>query len=201
MFAFFSILLVLFAAQAGEPKSPVGIVPSPCAVLPSEESERLALDFGQLCRYEKANAELAPTNDRRVVLLGDSITDFWKTDDPQLFAGDILCRGIAGQTTSQMLLRFRADVLNLQPRAVHILAGTNDIAGNTGPTTFARIQDNFKQMVELAQSHGIQVLIGSLLPAKAYAWRPSLKPSPSIKAMNAWLKNYAEKSGAIYIDY
>ena len=87
------------------------------------------------------------------------------SDDPQFFSNEILCRGIAGQTTSQMLLRFRADVLELKPRVVHILAGTNDIAGNTGPTTLQRVQDNIQTMVELAQAHNIQVILGSILPA------------------------------------
>jgi acyl-CoA thioesterase I len=173
----------------------------PCAHLPVDEKEKLLQDFAQLCRYEKENSMLAPHQEKRVVLIGDSITDFWKTDDPNFFSVDNVCRGISGQTTSQMLLRFRADVLNLRPRVVHILAGTNDIAGNTGATTPERIQGNIKSMVELARAHHIKVMLGSLLPAKAYPWSPQVRPEEAIRAMNVWLKTYAEKTDSIYVDY
>lgn len=192
-------LMVVHASEVQEPA--VGVVESPCTHLPTASVEKLAQDFGQLCRYEEANAALPAASDHRVVFLGDSITENWGVSDAPLFSNDVICRGISGQTTAQMLVRFKADVLDLKPRTVHILAGTNDIAGNTGPTTLARIQNNLMAMAEQAKAHGVHVLLGSILPAKSYNWRPSIRPSASIKAMNAWLKDYAERAGYTYVDY
>lgn len=158
-------------------------------------------DFGGLCRYRKANAALPPATSHRVVFIGDSITESWGEGDPTLFTHDVIDRGISGQTTPQMVLRFRADVLDLKPAVVHILAGTNDIAGNTGPTSLAAIEDNIKTMVELAQAHHVRVILGSLTPAARYPWRPSIEPVQAVLAFNRWLKTYAHEQGLIYVDY
>lgn len=165
------------------------------------QARRMLQDFGGLCRYRDANAALPPAGARRVVFFGDSITEFWKTQDPGFFGPDLVDRGVSGQTTSQMLLRFRADVVDLHPRAVHIMAGTNDIAGNTGPTSLGRIEANIEGMVELAKGHGIRVVLGSVPPAAGFDWRPSVAPVDSIRALNAWLRAYARREGLTYVDY
>lgn len=178
------------------PPPPIGVVAQPCAVkLP------LSLDWGQVCRYAADNAALPPATKRRVIFFGDSITELWIKRDPTLFQNDVLDRGISGETTSQMLVRFRQDVIDLHPAVVQILAGTNDIAGNTGPTTLAQIQGNIQTMAELAKAHGITVMLASIPPSLKYNWQPSVDPRPSIAAMNAWLKAYAKRNGFIYIDY
>ena len=134
--------------------------------------------------------------------MGDSITDFWATVDPAFFArADFIDRGISGQTTLQMLLRFRQDVIALKPAVVHILAGTNDIAGNTGPMDLPGIEANIASMIDLARANGIQVVIGSVLPAKDFGWRPGTDPGPKIVALNQWLKRYAVARHLIYADY
>jgi lysophospholipase L1-like esterase len=146
-----------------------------------------------------------------VVFIGDSITDMW--DDAAaggFFAGKpYINRGIGGQTTPQMLIRFRPDVIALKPRVVVILAGTNDIAGNTGPTTLAAIQDNLASMVELARANGIRVVLASLLPVSDYErnrqgqpiTQTVRRPPEQIKLLNSWIKSYAETNGHTYLDY
>ena len=168
-----------------------------------EWEERLHNDFGYLARYRDDNAKLgAPVAGQpRVVFMGDSITEGWVGKMPQFFVPGRVGRGISGQTTSQMLLRFRQDVIDLHPAVVQIMAGTNDIAGNTGPTTNAQVQANIMSMVELAQAHGIRVILASIPPADHFEWKPGLKPAPRIAAMNAWLKDYAKRVGATYADY
>ena len=168
-----------------------------------EWEERLQNDFGYLARYRDDNAKLgAPVAGQpRVVFMGDSITEGWVGKMPQFFVPGRVGRGISGQTTSQMLLRFRQDVIDLHPAVVQIMAGTNDIAGNTGPTTDAQVQANIMSMVELAQAHGIRVILASIPPADHFEWKPGLKPAPRIAAMNAWLKDYAKRVGATYADY
>lgn len=168
-----------------------------------EWEERLHNDFGYLARYRDDNAKLgAPVAGQpRVVFMGDSITEGWVGKMPQFFVPGRVGRGISGQTTSQMLLRFRQDVIDLHPAVVQIMAGTNDIAGNTGPTTDAQVQANIMSMVELAQAHGIRVILASIPPADHFEWKPGLEPAPRIAAMNAWLKDYAKRVGATYADY
>ncbi len=161
-------------------------------------------DWAQLNRYRQANAELGPPrrDDRRVVFYGNSITDAWAKHFPAMFPGKpYVGRGISGQTTPQMLVRFRQDVIALHPAVVVILAGTNDIAGNTGPSTQAMIADNIISMVELAQANGIQVVLSSVLPASEYRWRPGLEPGPKIVALNAWMREYAASHDVVYLDY
>jgi hypothetical protein len=160
-------------------------------------------DWAQRCFYRADNARLAalPAAERRVVYMGDSITQLWGFADPGFFTAGRVNRGISGQTTAQMLLRFEADVVALHPRMVHIMAGTNDIAGNTGPVTMQDVQNNIIAMVTLAKANGIKVVLASIPPAGRFAWRPALRPAPQIAAMNAWLKDYARKNGATYVDY
>jgi lysophospholipase L1-like esterase len=163
-------------------------------------------DFGQLARYRQPNAALgAPkTGERRVVFFGDSITDGWHLD--QYFPGyGYINRGISGQTTSQMLLRFHQDVVALQPAVVVILAGTNDIAGNTGPISLPDIEANFTSMGELARANGVKMIVSSVTPVHNYTSQAQnffLQRDPAkILALNTWLKDYCAKNGLIYLDY
>lgn len=166
--------------------------------------EELFVDLPGFGRYAAANAvlPLPSSGERRVVFMGDSISDFWPKLDPEFFArADFVDRGISGQTTLQMLLRFRQDVIALKPRVVHIMAGTNDIAGNTGPMEMSGIEANIASMVDLARVNGIQVVIGSVLPAAKFPWRPELDPGPKIVALNQWLKSYSAAMHLVYVDY
>src|SRR5690606_11253574 len=168
------------------------------------ELQRLRTDWANLSRYREANAELGdPTpQEQRVVFMGNSITEGWARHFDELFPGKpYIGRGISGQTTLQMLVRFRQDVIDLQPAVVVILAGTNDIAGNTGPSTPEMIQGNIASMAELARANGIKVILSSILPASDYPWRPGLEPGPKIVAINAWLRDYAAANGMVYLDY
>jgi lysophospholipase L1-like esterase len=163
------------------------------------QQERAANDWPYLCRYAAADAALRTPP--RVVLLGDSITELWVRGDPSVFSDEVIGRGISGQTTPQMLLRFFQDVIDLHPQVVHIMAGTNDVAGNTGPTSEQDVENNITAMVELAQVHHIRVVLASIPPAVAFPWNPSLKPASSIVELNRWLRSYASKSGSQYVDY
>jgi lysophospholipase L1-like esterase len=134
--------------------------------------------------------------------MGNSITDAWINNFPEYFSeNNYIDRGISGQTTPQMLVRFRADVINLKPVAVTILAGTNDIAGNTGPSTLEMIADNIYSMTELARANGIKVILSSVLPAYAYPWRPGVEPAEKIAQLNEMIKAYANSHGIVYLDY
>ena len=163
-------------------------------------------DFGDLARYREANAKLVLANsaEERVVFLGDSITDAWHLD--QWFPGKpYVNRGISGQTTPQMLIRFRPDVIDLSPKVVVILAGTNDIAGNTGPMTPAEIEGNLRTMAELARFHGIHVVLSSVLPVNNYTERSKmffpLRPPAEIVELNRWIKDYCTNHDCVYLDY
>lgn len=158
-------------------------------------------DFAGHCHYASANAALPPARGKRVVLFGDSITELWKDRMPERFGHGILDRGVSGQTTAQMLVRFRQDVLELHPDVVQIMAGTNDLAGNTGPTELAWIEQNIASMVELARAHGIRVLLASLPPARAFDWRPGIDPRAAIRQLNQWLRGYAVAHCLDYVDY
>lgn len=156
-------------------------------------------DYPGLCRYARQNAAARqPVN---AVFMGDSITDAWIASDPAMFSDRTLDRGISGQTTGQMLGRFMADVIALKPRVVHIMAGTNDIAGNMGPTTEATFRGNMVAMVTLARANGIRVVLASLLPADHFWWAPEWKPAARIAALNAWLKAYARANAIPFVDY
>jgi lysophospholipase L1-like esterase len=161
-------------------------------------------DWNQLGRYQEDNLRLQslPADPARVVFLGDSITDMWKL--PQYFPDKpYVNRGIGGQTTPQMLARMYQDVINLHPAAVVILAGTNDIARNTGPESAEMIQDNFRAMAELAMSHAIKIVLCSLTPVSDYAVRKQThqRPPSDILMLNGWLKGYAQLIHAVYADY
>ncbi|MDL5512778.1 SGNH/GDSL hydrolase family protein [Arenibacter sp. M-2] len=161
-------------------------------------------DWPNLEHFSKDNKAIgqATAEENRVVFMGNSITIGWIKTRPDFFKGKpYINRGISGQTTPQMLLRFRQDVIDLKPKVVVILAGTNDIAGNTGPSSLKMIVDNIKSMAELARSNGIKVIVSSVLPAFDYPWRPGLKPNEKIPALNSLLKEYTEANGHIYLDY
>ncbi|WP_394748679.1 SGNH/GDSL hydrolase family protein [Spongiimicrobium salis] len=163
-----------------------------------------AQDWANLDHFAKANSKLAAPakNENRVVFMGNSITIGWLNSRPAFFKGKpYVNRGISGQTTPQMVLRFRQDVIDLKPKVVVILAGTNDIAGNTGPSTLEMIMDNIKSMAELATSNEIKVILSSVLPAYDYPWRPGLEPNIKIPKLNAMIKAYALEKGHIYLDY
>jgi len=158
-------------------------------------------EWAGLDRYREENAKLPAAEPDRVVFMGNSITQAWAPLFPTLFPGrPYVGRGISGQTTAQMLVRFRQDVIALHPAVVVILAGTNDIAGNTGPATLEEIQGNLASMTELAQANGIRVVLCSVLPVFDYPWRPGLEPAPKIVALNAWLRRYAAERNAVYVD-
>jgi acyl-CoA thioesterase I len=161
-------------------------------------------DWASLERYREANSSLGlPTpSETRVVFYGNSITDAWAAYFPTMFPGkSYVGRGISGQTTPQMLVRFRQDVVALRPTVVVILAGTNDIAGNTGPSTQAMIEDNLISMVELAKANDIRVVLSSVLPVSDYRWRPGLNPGPKIVSLNGWMREYSERNDVVYLDY
>ena len=197
----------------GDPyaNDPVGIVVDPCPSHPGPTDQAsyhmwnlhmLTRDFGQLCRYQAADAALKASGEKvRVVFMGDSITDNWLNGDKTLFDNGLVNRGISGQTTPQMIVRFRQDVIDLHPQAVHIMAGTNDIAGNTGAATMETVEGNIKTMAELARAHGIKVMLASVPPAAAFPWSPKMHPAPTIVTFNRWLKGYAAQNGFTYVDY
>jgi lysophospholipase L1-like esterase len=192
------------SAGAAPAQSTAQAVPAPKPVTDACEAMRKKLDdWPQLGRYADANAAQSATQPGRVVFYGDSITDAWTRNGGTFFPGKpYLNRGISGQTTEQMVVRFRQDVINLHPQTVVILAGTNDIAGNTGPETQAMIEDNFRSMVDLARANNIRVVLASVLPAAAYPWKPSAgNPAEKIRALNDWLKSYAASQSITYLDY
>lgn len=163
-----------------------------------------AQDWPNLNRFQKENAELGlpKQGEKRVVFMGNSITEGWSKNRPEFFAGKAYFnRGIGGQTTPQMLVRFRQDVVALQPSVVVILAGINDIAGNTGPSTIEMIADNIYSMAEIARANHIKVILCSVLPAYDFPWRPGLEPAPKVVRLNALIKAYAEKNKLEYVDY
>jgi lysophospholipase L1-like esterase len=166
----------------------------------NELQRRAATDWAGLCRFQATNAALGPGK-ARVVFIGDSITENWLLADPGYFAGPLVNRGIGAQTSAQMLVRFRADVVRLRPAAVHILAGTNDVAGNNGPLRPEDFRNNIESMVELALANDIRVILGSIPPSAAFNWRPALQPAPRIAALNEWLRAYAERKNLVFIDY
>jgi lysophospholipase L1-like esterase len=161
-------------------------------------------DWASFGKYKEDNLKiwLPLPDENRVVFMGNSITEGWSEINPEFFKDKpYINRGISGQTTPQMLVRFRADVVNLKPKVVVILAGTNDIAGNTGPSTLEMIEDNIASMVEIAKANNINVILCSVLPAYDYPWKPGLEPAQKIVTLNKWIKEYADKNETIYVDY
>jgi len=187
----------------------VTVPPTGFAGLDKYRASRIAVytdDYGQLARYRDANAALKSpaAGENRVVFFGDSITDIWKLDDS--FPGkSYVNRGIGGQTTSQMLVRFRQDVIDLHPKVVVILAGTNDIAGNSGPISNENIEANLASLAELARAHDIRVVFSSILPVYNYTPKSqeffASRPMERILALNKWLKDYCAANTVIYLDY
>jgi lysophospholipase L1-like esterase len=176
----------------------------PCQLLKNrqQETEITLRDWPNLARFKGVNAELGPPakGENRIVFLGDSITQNWNLADS--FPGKpYVNRGISGQTTPQILLRIRQDVIDLKPKVVVILAGTNDIAENTGPISIEAIEGNLASMAELAQKNGIRVILSSVLPAARYEWRPAIQPVEKIRSLNQWMKEYAYRAGIEYLDY
>src|SRR5450432_1246652 len=163
-----------------------------------------AQDWPNLGRYRDSNVKLMtlPNPADRVVFMGNSITDAWINVSPDFFEKNhYVDGGISGQTSPQMLVRFRADVINLNPKAVVILSGTNDIAGNTGPATLEMIENNITSMAELAKASKIKVILCSVLPVFKYPWKPDIEPADKIITLNAWIKEYADKNSFVYLDY
>jgi lysophospholipase L1-like esterase len=205
-FAAVSVLHASFQTQAPAP-APLPDCPELArAVTDVARSDARLRDWPNLARYREANRTL--TSAPQVVFMGDSITDAWQQERFNFFQGKPYAdRGISGQTTPQMLVRFRPDVLNLKPKVVVILAGTNDIAGNTGPMTDEEIQGNLASMSELAKAHNVRVILSSITPVSAYHVRPNeppqtdRRPMARIRAINDWMKRYAAENGHTYLDY
>ena len=202
---FVSTLLLAVLVSAQQPTIPSTGFPS----LDQYRASRIAVftdDFGQLVRYRDANSSLKvpAADENRVVFFGDSITDIWKLED--YFPGKAyINRGIGGQTTPQMLVRFRQDVIDLHPKVVVILAGTNDIAGNTGPMTLENIEANYSSLAELARVHNIRLVFSSVLPVHNYTPKSqdffAQRPPEKILALNRWLKDYCAANALTYLDY
>ena len=206
-----SLLVCLCVAGAQEQTpSPAAVDPiltkAPDMLTPAEirRLQLVAGDYANLARYRSANTELPLPEPGRVVFYGDSITDAWgRGKDPvPFFPGKpYVNRGISGQTTPQMLIRFQQDVVALKPAAVLILAGTNDIAGNTGLSSLEMVEDNFRSMAAVAAANNIKVIMASVLPVDDYAWRRGLQPAGKVRALNAWMKSFCATSGCTYLDY
>ena len=188
-------------------------VRQPAAVAQDAEAKQIEhmraqlADWAALDRYRSENAALPPASagEQRVVFFGDSITDGWGrwAGTGPFFPGKpYVNRGISGQTTPQMLVRFQQDVVHLHPAAVVILAATNDIAGNTGPSTPGMIEDNFTSMALIAKQSGIKVVLASITPAFSYPWKkPEVQPVAEIRELNQWLRNLCASNGYTYLDY
>lgn len=194
------VLLSMFLLQTATGQQAA----DPCESLKRERQamDSQLRDWPNLAKYREANAKLGVPSEgeSRVVFLGDSITQAW--DLSVFFKGKpYVNRGISGQTTPQILLRFRQDVLALKPEVVVILAGTNDLAENTGPTTLGMIEDNLKSMAELARENGVRPIFASVLPAALFPWKPEIRPIEKILALNQWMKEYAAAVGIGYLDY
>jgi len=207
-----SFVLMFAVSSLAQQAKPAAAIPTTgFAGLDQYRASRIAVftdDFGQLARYREANAALKPPapGENRVVFFGDSITDIWHIEE--YFPGKpYINRGIGGQTTPQMLVRFRQDVIDLQPRVVIVLAGTNDIAGNTGPMRLEDIEANYASLAELARAHDIKVIYCSVLPVHNYTPRSqdffAQRPPEKILALNRWLKDYCgtAANGCSYLDY
>lgn len=219
----FCLIVTIFSppvySQSPAPASPTPDqkpsepIPGLEQLTPYQKSQlvRTFTDWAFLTKYRDADQQLPPppAGENRVVFLGDSITEGWgqkrtatSPDRGEFFPGKpYINRGISGQTTPQMLVRFRQDVIDLKPKVVVLLAGTNDIAENTGKSTLLEIGGNIASMTDLARANGIHVVLCSVLPASEFHWHPGLEPARKIRALNAWIKEYAAKNGYVYVDY
>ena len=196
-----------FAAAAGQAQAPVQAAPASVLVVSAgqiADMQAKLADWPQLQHYRAANAALQPPAEGvdRVVFYGASMTEDWGMGGSKFFPGKpYVNRGISGQTSAQMVVRFRQDVIDLQPAAVVILEGTNDIAGNTGPMTPEMTEDNWKSMADLAKANGIRVIFASITPSTDFPWRRGLRPAEKIRVLNAWLKDYCAAQSLTYLDY
>lgn len=184
-------LLLSRQALADEPAAPSG-----GAALPRTTGAWSSLD-----RYRDANLALPASRLPRVVFIGDSLTENWALEPAFKRHAEFVGRGISGQTTPQMLLRFHADVIALHPAVVHIMGGTNDLAQNTGPETDGQIEAYIEAMALLARAHGIRVILASIPPAGDFPWRPGLEPAARIRRLNEWIRSYAARENLVYADY
>jgi lysophospholipase L1-like esterase len=201
------IVLLMFAAMAAKAQQTTTTTPDDKAVQEAkqrqEAEEAFHKDWANLKKYDDDNSKLkaAAPDPKRVVFMGNSITEFWKWNDSSYFAGNYVNRGISGQTTPQMLVRFREDVINLKPTMVVILAGINDIAENNGPNKLEDVFGNIVSMVQLAQAAHIRVVMSSVLPANHFPWRPAIIPTEKVGLLNQMIKDYASKNNIVYLDY
>lgn len=181
-----------------------GMVEQPCASqtgLNAGSAYVKTYDWAWLCRFRAENAALAGKPSPKLVLMGDSLTSFWAQNDPELFSKSFANRGIAGQSSSEMLLRFHQDVVALRPATVHILAGSNDVGGINGPTSPQGFKNNIRAMTDISKANGIAVILGSITPAAKIDWQPSISPARQIIKLNQWLRAFSEEEGLIYADY
>jgi len=202
------VMLFYMVPQLGaQNRKAANLVPPKTVEQMTKEYEKwtsLRDDWPALNRYREANRKLKKTgtNEQRVVFIGNSIIDNWINLSPNFFKdSSYVNRGISGQTTPQILARFRADVIALEPKVVVILAGTNDIAGNTGPSTLEMIEDNYASMTELAKAHGIRVVLCSVLPVYDYPWRRGLEPAEKIVSLNKWIQSYCKNNDVEYLNF
>jgi lysophospholipase L1-like esterase len=198
--------MIGFALGAGAALPALAQVPAGCGeqpkTAPALQPPLLLTDWAWLGRYRADNEKLLASGQKvDVVFMGDSITEGWARNDPAFFSNAIVGRGISAQTTPQMLVRLYQDVISLRPRVMHLMGGTNDIAHNTGPMTAQETQNNIKAMCEIAWSHKIRIVLGSVPPASKYWWRPEATPKPETLAMNDWLRSYSKVINAKFADY
>jgi acyl-CoA thioesterase I len=200
----FIFSLLLFHTMLGSAQQPASAPTVKPPALTAEQLERLENDWANLEKYREADAQMPAlaAHEERVVFMGDSITEGWGQNFGNSFPGKpYINRGISGQTSPQMLVRFHQDVVDLKPRVVVILAGTNDIAGNTGKTTLTAIMENIDSMSTFARANGIAVVLCSVLPAKDFGWHHGLDPAPKIGSLNERIRDYAKAKGFVYVDY
>jgi lysophospholipase L1-like esterase len=198
------VLLAFFAAGANAQTTSTDQKQDQAEINRKKQDETFHKDWANIKRYDADNARVIAqgANPKAVVYMGDSITDFWIRSDSSFFAGKpYYDRGISGQTTTQMLVRFRDDVINLKPGAVVILAGINDIAQNNGPIKLEDVFGNIQSMAILAKAAGIKVVLSSVLPAFDFPWRPGMEPSEKVVRLNAMIKDFADKNHMVYLDY
>ncbi|HVU22900.1 MAG TPA: SGNH/GDSL hydrolase family protein [Opitutus sp.] len=198
-----SLLALAFSAVAFVASALAEPAPAAAAAAKPKARPPWEREWAYFSRYRDANAQLPPPapGEQRVVFMGDSITEMWAADTDFFARHHYIGRGISGQTSAQMLVRFRADVIDLQPAVVVILAGTNDIAGNGGETTLEAIENNLRSMTELARCHDIHVVLASILPAVDFPWRRGLEPADKIAAVNRWIADYCQREGLVHLDY
>jgi lysophospholipase L1-like esterase len=192
----------LFALGALLPLAPAALAQTAPETGDEKRAREQRVDWPGLNRYAEENRTLVASGVKtNIVFLGDSITEGWRSKRPGFFKAGRVCRGISGQTTPQMVLRMMQDVIQLKPRFVHVMAGTNDIAGNTGPMTVTQTEDNLRMIAMLAKGAGIQVLIACVPPAKGFPWRPGLETVKPIREINHWSATHAKGMGVTWIDY